>query len=84
MENITVEEPNHGTIVEVAKPHVKTYHYTNPQYTPGDGGQGCVTEIGYIPQYTPGTGGKGYVTELITGTSGEIRGGADNGRQIPQ
>lgn len=79
MKNITVEEFNHGTIVEVAKPTVKTYHYTNPQYTPGDGGQGYVTEIGYIPQYTPGTGGKGYVTKLIPGASNERSGGSNNG-----
>lgn len=38
---------------------------TCPQYTPGNGGQGCVSEIGYMPQYTPGNGGKGYVTKLV-------------------
>lgn len=79
MENNTIEEPNPGTIVDVVKPTSKIYHYTNPQYAPGSGGRGYVTELGYIPQYTPGTGGKGYVTELIPGASNERSGGSDNG-----
>ena len=71
MGNITVEEPNLGVILEVEKPNGKTYQYSIPQYAPGSGGQGYVTEIGYIPQYTPGTGGKGYVTSLTTSNSAE-------------
>lgn len=43
----------------------KTYQCINTQYTPGEGGQGYVTEIGYMPQYIPGEGGKGHVTELV-------------------
>lgn len=79
MENITVEELNPGVVLDVKKHNGKTYQYSIPQYAPGSGGQGYVTEIGYIPQYTPGTGGKGYVTEHIPGTSGERRRSADNG-----
>lgn len=78
MESISVEKLNHGTIVEVVKPTVKTYQYTNLQYTPGDGGQGYVTEIGYIPQYTPGSGGKGYVTAIGIGPK-LSKGDTDNG-----
>lgn len=79
MESISVEKLNHGTTIEVVKSSSKTYQYTNPQYTPGDGGQGYVTEIGYIPQYVPGSGGKGYVTTLALGTPVKGKGGADNG-----
>ena len=55
LKNIAVEEPNHGTIVEVVKPTSKTYHYTNPQYTPGEGGQGYVTAIGIGPKFGKGS-----------------------------
>ena len=50
---------------QVAKFDGKAKQYSIPQYTPGNGGQGGVSDIGYMPQYTPGEGGKGYVTQLV-------------------
>lgn len=63
MDNITVEELDPGTILEVTKANGERYRYSIPTWPPGGGGPGARVPEVEINVFYSGGGGKGDETD---------------------